>query len=134
MTIQNVLSRLDRVVPAGKDKWRAPCPVHNGKDRNLMVSERSDGSVGAHCFVCGAKGPEVCEALGLALKEIFSPDSEYVHNVYTSKMREQELEDSMVLSIAESDQSNGRRLTWEDKKRIRLAKARLEGINALKSA
>lgn len=134
MTIENVLSRLDRVVPAGKDKWRAPCPVHNGKDRNLMVSVRSDGSVGAHCFVCGANGTQVCESLGLPLKEIFAPDSDYVYTPYTSKMREQELEDSMVLSIAESDKDSGRRLTWEDKKRIRLAKARLEGINARKSA
>lgn len=134
MTIQNVLARLDRVVPSGKDRWRAPCPVHNGKDRNLMISERSDGSVGAHCFVCGATGPQLCDALGLPLKEIFAPDSEYVRQPYSAKMREQELEDSMVLTIAESDQKSGKRLSWEDKKRIRLAKARLEGINSLKSA
>ena len=132
MTIHNVLARLDRVSPAGKDKWRSPCPVHNGKDRNLMISERSDGSVGVHCFVCGADGPKLCEAIGLPLKEIFSPDNDYVAPVFTKKMQDEELMDSMVIDIASSDIENGKRLTWEDRKRIRLANARLEGINQRK--
>lgn len=134
MTIQTILNQFDKVRNAGQDKYRVQCPVHNGKGFNMLISERSDRSVGAHCFVCGAQGPELANALGVSIKEIFSPDSDYVPQPYNSKVREQELEDTMVLSIAEADEQNGKRLSWEDKKRIRLAKARLEGINALKSA
>lgn len=131
--IDTILSRLNRVVSAGKDKWRAPCPVHQGEDRNLMISERSDGSVGAHCFVCGADGPALCDALGISLKEIFAPDSDYRPQAYNSKIKAQELEDTMVVTIAESDQRSGRRLSFYDKQRLRLAKARLEGIKEIKN-
>ena len=130
MTIQTILESLDKVTTAGQSKWRAACPVHGGKHRNLMVSERSDGSVGVHCFVCGADGVALCNALGLPIAEIFSPDSKYERPVITKRMQEQLMEDELVISIAEADQERGKRLTLEDKKRVRLAEARIEGIRA----
>ena len=133
MSVHNILQRLERVQQAGKSRWRAPCPVHQGKDRNLIVSERTDGSVGAHCFVCGAGGPELVEALGLPIKEIFSPDSDYVRPAVTAKMYEEKLADEMVMLMYNQEIRAGRRVSWEDKKRVRLAQARLEGISAIQS-
>ena len=130
MTIQTILSKFDKVRNAGTDKYRVKCPVHNGKDFNMLISERSDLSVGAHCFVCGAQGPELVQALGLPMKEIFAPESEYVRPVVTKKMEQEALEDAIVLDIAKDQQH----LSLADKRRIRLAKARLERINELKSA
>jgi hypothetical protein len=45
-------------------------------------------------------------------------------------MQQEALEDEIVLSIA----SETRKLTLEDKRRVRLAKARLEGIAQIKNA
>lgn len=131
MTIQNILSRLEKVRPAGERKYRCPCPVHAGKHFNMMISERTDGSVGVHCFVCGASGTELMEILGLPMKELFAEDSEYVMPVINSKMREQKLEDQVVLDIAKSAAESGTRLTLEDKRRIRLARHRIASIENL---
>lgn len=130
MTIQTILGSLDKVATAGQSKWRAACPVHGGTHRNLMVSERSDGSVGAHCFVCGADGVALCNSLGLPIAEIFAPDSQYERPIITNQMKQQMLEDELVLSIAQADEERGKRLSLEDKRRVRLAEARIEGIRA----
>lgn len=124
MSIDNILGSLDNVRQSGKAKWRAPCPVHKGKDRNLMISERSDGSVGCYCFVCGAGGPDVMQSLGLDLKEIFAPDSEYRRPVITKKMQEEEKMDRLVVEMAKVTPPT----TLADKRRVQLAEARLEGI------
>ena len=131
MPVDNILARLEKVQPVGQDKWRAVCPVHGGKHRNLMVSERPDRSVGVHCFVCGASGVDLMETLGMPVSEIFSPDSNYVRPVVTRQMTQQRLEDDLVLLIAENDKAKGRKLTLEDKKRVRLAKHRISGIDAI---
>ena len=130
MTIEAILNRLDKYRPSGDNKYRAPCPVHQGKDLNMMLSERSDGSVGVHCFVCGATGIEVVDALGLSIKELFADDNDYRPPVINRKMREQEAEDEIVLMIAKN---NDQKLSLEDKRRIRLARHRLAAISALKN-
>jgi len=124
VSIENILGSLDNVRKSGNSKWRAPCPVHKGKDRNLMISERSDGSVGCYCFVCGAGGPDVMQSLGLDLKEIFAPDSEYQRPVITNKMQEEETMDRLVIEMAKVNPPK----TLEDTRRVQLAQARLEGI------
>jgi hypothetical protein len=124
VSIENILGSLDNVRKSGNSKWRAPCPVHKGKDRNLMISERSDGSVGCYCFVCGAGGPDVMQSLGLDLKEIFAPDSEYQRPVITKKMQEEETMDRLVIEMAKVNPPK----TLEDTRRVQLAQARLEGI------
>tara|TARA_R110000782_G_scaffold242019_3_gene328529 strand:- start:243 stop:635 length:393 start_codon:yes stop_codon:yes gene_type:complete len=129
MTAQTILNKINKARNSGQDKWRVQCPVHNGKDFNMSIKECQDGTVLAHCFVCGADGPQLCEALGLPLSEIFPPDDNYVRPVITSRMKQQALEDEFVISIA----SQQPKLTLEDKRRVRLAKCRLEGIGRLKT-
>jgi len=130
MTVQTILNHFDKVRNSGQDKWRVPCPVHNGKDYNMSIKECSDGTVLAHCFVCGADGPKLVEALGLSMSEIFPPNQDYIRPVLTKKMQQEALEDEIVLSIA----NQSRTLSLEDKRRVRLAKARLEGIQQIKNA
>jgi len=130
MTVQTILNRFDKVRNSGQDKWRVPCPVHNGKNFNMSIKECADGTVLAHCFVCGADGPKLVEALGLPMSEIFPPNQEYIRPVLTKKMQQEALEDEIVLSIA----NQSRTLSLEDKRRVRLAKARLEGIQQIKNA
>lgn len=133
MTAQAILNHCDKVRNAGQDKWRIPCPSHGGKGFNMMISERSDGSVGAHCFVCGANGVDLIESLNLPMKELFAPDSEYQRPLVTKKMQTQAQEDEAVLMIAKGYSERGERMTLEDKRRVRLAKARLEGIQQLQA-
>lgn len=133
MPVNNILDQFPKVRKAGQDKWRVPCPSHGGKGFNMMISERSDGSVGAHCFVCGANGVDLIEALNLPMKELFSPDSEYERPVITKKMQTQAQEDEAVLMVAKGYKDRGERMTLEDKRRVRLAKARLQAIQQLQA-
>jgi hypothetical protein len=71
------------------------------------------------------------ETLGMPLSEIFAPDSNYVRPVVTRQMTQQRLEDDLVLLIAENDKAKGSKLSLEDKKRVRLARHRINGIDAM---
>tara|TARA_R110000823_G_scaffold203197_1_gene334035 strand:+ start:6212 stop:6616 length:405 start_codon:yes stop_codon:yes gene_type:complete len=133
MPVENILSRLDKVSPSGQQKWRCACPVHGGTNKNMMISERSDGSVGVHCFVCGATGVQLMETLGLKLSEIFAPDSDYVRPAVTAKMNNQLMEDEMVLMISKAAEEDGIKLSLEDKRRVRLARHRSSRIEELKN-
>lgn len=75
--IENLLSHLTNVQPAGANSWKSYCPIHEDDgqqhDPSLSVSEAEDGKVLIHCFVCGADGVQVCAKLGLNIRELY-PD------------------------------------------------------------
>lgn len=130
MAIEVILNALPIFKNYGK-KFRAPCPVHDGKDMNLMISERDDGSVGAYCFVCGANGLAVCDALGVDRKELFPADQDYKKPVFTREMTTTYAQDLLIVSMADKRPYNT--LTLADKRRLKLAKARIEGLEELKA-
>lgn len=129
MAIETILRALPIYKNYGKN-FRAPCPVHDGKDMNLMLSERPDGSVGAHCFVCGANGLAVVDALSVDRKELFPPDDGYEPPRFSREMQITEAQDQLVIAMAENRPRES--LSLEDKRRIKLAEARLEGIQEIK--
>lgn len=128
MAIDAILNALPIYKNYG-NKYRAPCPVHDGKEMNLMISERSDGSVGCHCFVCGANGLAVVDALGVDRKELFPPDDGYKPQALTREMRITYGQDQLIVAMDERLPEEAK--TLEDKRRIKLAKARIEGIEQL---
>lgn len=72
MSVDALLSRLENVRQAGKDRWRAKCPVHGGNNRYaLSIHETADGVVLMRCFVCEGNAIAVCEAIGLDPTELF---------------------------------------------------------------
>lgn len=121
--IDELLDRLDKVRPTGKDRWMACCPVHGDKNPSMSVAEK-DGRVLCHCFSCGANGLEVIKALGLAPSVLFEKP---LGDGYIPKRVYEEAEiDRLVILGAEQMRAQGKRLTYKDFKRERLAKARLE--------
>lgn len=128
MSIEVILNALPKYRKSG-DKYRAPCPVHDGKDFNLMLSERSDGSVGAYCFVCGSTGLAVVDALSVDRKELFPPESDYQRPVITREMQTTYAQDQMIIAMCNAKPYDS--LSLSDKRRLKLAKARVEGIEEL---
>ena len=49
MTIENVLSRLEKVKRTGKDRYIACCPSHNDKNPSLSLRDLPDGRILIHC-------------------------------------------------------------------------------------
>lgn len=109
----------------GKDKWIAKCKVHMDKDFAMSIKLNSDNSVMAHCFACGANGLDLYNALGLDLDELFGKerDNSMPHNIKT-----QYDEDKWFMAIYNSDVEKGLSTTLQDKRRAKLAVARMAGI------
>ena len=50
MGIDNLLSRLEKVRPRGKNRWSARCPAHEDKNPSLSIGIAEDGRILLHCF------------------------------------------------------------------------------------
>ncbi len=71
MSVDNLLSRLDRVRKTGRADWVACCPAHDSRSRqSLAISETADGRVLIHDFG-GCSPAEVLGALGLDFTDLF---------------------------------------------------------------
>ena len=71
-TVDNLLSRLDRVKQTKPDSWMACCPAHADRSASLSIREIDDGRILVHCFA-GCSVHEVIGAAGLSMDELFPP-------------------------------------------------------------
>jgi hypothetical protein len=79
MTVETLLSRLDKVRRTGPGRWIACCPAHEDRSPSLAVRELDDGRVLLHCFSsCSVE--EVLAALGLTFDDLF-PERPKGHHV-----------------------------------------------------
>lgn len=112
MDITAILSRLSKVRKSGKN-WVACCPAHPDRSPSLLISERSDRSVGIHCFA-GCDTKAICDAIGLDLSDLFYESSlEPIYNRPRKEMMThadalrglgQELGVAALLAISVADQ------------------------------
>jgi hypothetical protein len=78
MSADALLSRLEGVRKCGAGRWRAMCPVCGGANRTkVSITEKPGGVVLARCFSCGASGPALCAAVGVAVDELFPPSASF---------------------------------------------------------
>ena len=69
MKIDDFLSLLKGVQPAGEGSWVACCPAHGDAHPSMSVAAR-DGKILVHCHV-GCSAADIVGALGLELKDLF---------------------------------------------------------------
>jgi uncharacterized C2H2 Zn-finger protein len=125
-----MIQYLDKVKSAGSSgkgkSYRAACPVHDGRDRNLLVTERPDGSWFCKCFVCGAVTRDVKDALRLSWSDI-NPEYKCDNQsrpVYKGG-KDQRMKDKYLIQICELNGFS----THTDKIAYQKAKARLQVFN-----
>ena len=70
-SIDNLLSRLDRVKSTGNQRWMARCPAHGDKNPSLSLRETTDGRILLHCF-SGCIPSEILDSIGLKLGDLFN--------------------------------------------------------------
>ena len=93
---ESLINRLEKPKRNGFNV-RARCPVHGSKGQTLSVTEKEGGYIVAHCFACGADGLELVKALGLPVSVLFPDDREYVAPSITRKMKEENIQDVIML-------------------------------------
>lgn len=71
MSVDNLLSRLDKVKRTGHGKWIARCPAHDDKRPSLSIRELDDGRILLHDFSgqCGAG--DILSAIGLTFDDLY---------------------------------------------------------------
>lgn len=72
MTVEALLSRLEKVKPTGRGTWLGCCPAHDDRSPSMTVRECEDGRVLVHCFA-GCSVFEIAGAAGVDLSELFPP-------------------------------------------------------------
>ena len=70
--IDQVLERLDGVKQTRPDRWQARCPSHDDRSPSLAIAETSEGTILIKCWA-GCSAPEIVNAVGLELKDLFPP-------------------------------------------------------------
>ena len=79
MSLDTLLSGLDKVRGTGHSKYVACCPAHDDRSPSLAIKECGDGRILLHCFA-GCDIETICDALGLRLADLMS-DSPIDHHV-----------------------------------------------------
>lgn len=73
MTYNEILSRF-KVKRSYEDKAQCICPVHDDKEASLTISKGNKGTV-VFCHACGKeRTPEILEAVGLKMTDLFDDD------------------------------------------------------------
>jgi putative DNA primase/helicase len=73
MTYNEILSRF-KVKRSYGDKAQCICPVHDDKEASLTISKGDKGTV-VFCHACGKeRTPEILEAVGLKMTDLFDDD------------------------------------------------------------
>lgn len=121
--VEELLDRLEKVRSTGKDRWKACCPVHGDRNPSMDIEDK-DGKVLVHCKACNANGLEVVQALGLPVSVLFEKELPKGH--IPKKLKEEVSVDRLVIEGAKQMEKNGKPLSYNDFKRLRLAKSRIE--------
>jgi hypothetical protein len=121
-----LLKALDGRVRQRGSKWVARCPVHDDKDYAMTIEQASDGSVIAHCFACGANGLDLYRHLNLPLDELFG--GREGKQVVPQRIHDEYQEDRFFRAVYEASEARGEYIKLADKRRYRLAVARMKGI------
>lgn len=70
MSIESLLSQLDRVKSTGPRCWVAKCPAHNDRVPSLSIRELDDGRILIHDFA-GCSAYEILSAVGLGFDSLY---------------------------------------------------------------
>jgi hypothetical protein len=117
---ESLINRLEKPKRNGFNV-RARCPVHGSKGQTLSVTAKDGGYIVAHCFACGAGGPELVEALGLPVSILFPEDREYVRPSISRDMRRANIEDGLTIQMSKESE------TLEQVRQIAKARERVRG-------
>lgn len=78
-TVDQLLSRLDKVRQTRPDRWIARCSAHDDHTPSLAIRACPDGRILIHCFA-GCSVEEILSAAGLTFEALF-PERPVNHHV-----------------------------------------------------
>lgn len=130
MSVQNLLSRLEKVTQTGPGKWVACCPAHSDKRPSLAITEKSDGRTLFYCHA-GCPQHEVISAVGLTFSDLQpGPIDHHLTRVKRPFSAQQLLMvsafEALTVALSAVDLARGAAVTPELRKRLIDASSRLQ--------
>ena len=134
MTIENFLSRLEKVRKRNGKQWMACCPACGDKHPSLSIKD-SNGTILIHCFAQQCTPSDICSAIGMEVTELFPPSDNHDASKPAAKRQfydaanvlESLAFEALVLHVISNDMVKNGSIT--DDERDRLAQASIR-INA----
>ena len=132
MSIDTLLSTLDKVKSNGNGKWLALCPAHPDRSPSLAIKQTDDGKILIHCFA-GCQVTDIVAAVGLELSDLMPNDPAYKKGSKPSAFNKYELFDrlafeAVILSLAIRQLLNGEMLEQSDLSRVAQAENVINSI------
>lgn len=76
MTIETLLSKLQKVKRTSNNNWMACCPSHMEKTPSLSIKD-DNGKILLHCFGQQCAAADIVSAIGMDLSDLFPPSDNY---------------------------------------------------------
>jgi len=135
-TLQNLLSRLDKVRSSGGNRYLACCPAHEDRSPSLAISSADDRLL-IHCFA-GCSPDEILGAIDLDMSALF--DEPLKHTKPLTSEQEQRMAKQQghkifrataFLEIVTSGLRNKEHVTDAEINKARAAKRYLQSVGVL---
>lgn len=131
MSVEHLLSKLDKVKRTGKGAWRSCCPGHQGKNpTSLSITETQDGMVLLHCHV-GCSAEQIVSSVGMELYDLF-PESVDGHSRKPERLPFNPRDvlaacanEALLVYLCAVDVAKGKALSSEEQNRLMVACSRI---------
>ena len=133
MSIDNLLSRLEKVKSKGSNQWVACCPSHDDKSPSLSIREVEDGRILIHCFA-GCNTQSVLASISLDMNDLFPERLGDFKRLKRPTLPAAALSavglEALIVINSGTQFMNGQGLNFVERERLSLAVARIqEAIN-----
>ncbi len=132
MSIEIVLSKLNKVKPSSNGKWLALCPAHPDKSPSLAIKQTDDAKILIHCFA-GCQVSDIVAAVGLELSDLMPESPMYKKGTKPPRFNKYELfdrlrDEALIMSLAIRHLLDYQGLSPEDLTRVLLAERTINEI------
>lgn len=135
MSIETILSRVQKVRKSSSNSWMACCPAHEDKNPSLSIRDLGDGRILLNCLA-GCETLDVLGAVGMEWSDVMP--EKVAHHVPPVKQRIYPSDalrviqfEARIVMMAAYTMRKGEQLAGDDLARLELA---MERINAATEA
>jgi hypothetical protein len=129
MSINTLLSRLDKVKKTGGNNWMACCPAHEDRSPSLAIGEKKNGVIVIYCHA-GCIPLDILAAVGMEFSDLFPEKlADHISPLRNPFPAADVLEalstETMIVAMTADRMFNDKDMTVGDWERLRLASQRI---------
>lgn len=130
MSLENLLSRLQKVKRSGNNQWMACCSAHVDKTPSLSIRDAGDGRILINCLA-GCDTENVLSAIGMDWSDVMpevTPTKTYAptkQRVYPSDALKVIQTEARIVILAAYELRKNKPMSTEDLARLELAMERI---------